>query len=86
MSAEFKQLGLNPDDFVHEGDTIQEVLDKISEATKETKTVNEEWIKALGKVAETDPDLKELLDHLKQIKEASEQVAKANVRAAGAYH
>lgn len=86
LSAEFKQLGLNPDDFVHEGDTIQEVLDKISEATKEAATVNDEWIKALEKVADTNPALKELLDNLKQIKEASGQAAKANVRAAGAYH
>lgn len=86
LSAEFKQLGLNPDDFVHEGDTVQEVLDKISEATKEAATVNDEWIKALEKVADTNPALKELLDNLKQIKEKSEQAAKSNVRAAGAYH
>jgi len=71
LSAEFKQLGLNPDQFVHEGDTIQQVLDQISQATKETKTVSEEWIGALEKVAGTDPDLKGLLANLKQTAESS---------------
>ena len=86
LSAEFKQLGLNPDQFVHEGDTIQQVLDQISQATKETKTVSEEWIGALEKVAGTDPDLKGLLANLKQTAESSRQAGQANVNAAGAYH
>ena len=86
LSAEFKQLGLNPDQFVHEGDTIQQVLDQISQATQETKTVNEEWIQALGKVAETDPVLKGLLTNLKQVAESSRQAGQATIKAAGAYH
>ena len=86
LSAEFKQLGLNPDQFVHEGDTIQQVLDQISQATKETKTVSEEWIGALEKVAGTDPALKGLLANLKQTAESSRQAGQANVNAAGAYH